>query len=71
MRFFKLSPDEIIVTDGKTSVLIMARDGKLPPEAHIELEGIFSTYVCGTDCPKAGTIFWQHCDDCPKEVQPS
>lgn len=64
MRFFRTSPDEIVIVDGKASILVMARDGA------VELELTFSTYVCGTDCEKAGTIFWHHCEECPKEIFP-
>jgi len=70
MRFFKLSDDEIMVFDGKKSVLIMARDGNLPPKGRIELEGHHASIIC-EDCPNAGLIFRALCDEpCPKEVQP-
>lgn len=71
MRFFQLSPDEIVIVDENESeaVLVMARDDKLPPEAHVELETYREELVC-KNCEAAGAIFWAFCDECPKEVQP-
>ena len=84
MRFFKICNDEIVVTDGKDVVIVMARAGDGEGGAiHIdnlvvELEG-YNTYSFCKDC-KENTVFaqarrrydyhWTPCEDCPKEVKP-
>lgn len=85
MRFFKLHDDEIIVTDGKITVLIMARGGggfgtrRFANPTHVELESYQGDTLC--DGCDMNTIFlrelnnrlihWRPCDGCPKEIRPS
>lgn len=72
MRFFRLSPDEVVITDGKTTVLVMARDETVELEwthrADSTCKGCEARDELGY--PKRGIIFWDFCDPCPKEIEP-